>query len=45
MNLDTVARHAGLGTTANLRQKVRRHTGLSPSEYRNRFGPLAPPRR
>ncbi len=38
MNFDTVARRAGLGTTANLREKVRRHTGLSPSQYQSRFG-------
>jgi transcriptional regulator GlxA family with amidase domain len=37
MTFETVARRTGLGTTANLREKVRRQTGLSPSEYRSRF--------
>jgi len=37
--LDVVARSAGLGTTANLRAVMRRGTGLSPSDYRRRFGP------
>lgn len=37
--LDVVARACGLGTAAHLRTLVRRETGLSPSAYRNRFGP------
>jgi AraC family transcriptional activator FtrA len=36
--LDVVARTSGLGTTANLRAQLRRHTGLNPSVYRSRFG-------
>jgi AraC family transcriptional activator FtrA len=39
--LDRVAEASGLGTTANLRAQLRRHTGLSPSAYRRRFGPAA----
>jgi hypothetical protein len=35
---DVVARASGLGTAANLRTMLRRHTGLSPSAYRRRFG-------
>ncbi|MFC4855354.1 helix-turn-helix domain-containing protein [Actinophytocola glycyrrhizae] len=38
--LDRVASASGLGTAANLRAQLRRHTGLSPSAYRRRFGPL-----
>lgn len=37
--LDVVAERSGLGTAANLRARVRRETGLSPSAYRRRFGP------
>ncbi|MGH3738807.1 MAG: GlxA family transcriptional regulator [Micromonosporaceae bacterium] len=37
--LDMVARHSGLGTAAHLRAIMRRHTGLTPSGYRQRFGP------
>ncbi|MFJ9415337.1 helix-turn-helix domain-containing protein [Streptomyces sp. NPDC101227] len=37
--LDEVARRSGLGTAANLRARLRRETGLSPSAYRRRFGP------
>jgi AraC family transcriptional activator FtrA len=37
--LDRVAAVSGLGTAANLRAQLRRHTGLSPSAYRRRFGP------
>lgn len=37
--LDRIAARTGLGTGANLRSQLRRHTGLSPSEYRKRFGP------
>ena len=35
--LDLVAHRSGLGTTANLRAQMHRHTGLSPSAYRTRF--------
>ncbi|NEA62754.1 helix-turn-helix domain-containing protein [Streptomyces sp. SID12488] len=38
--LDVVAARSGLGTAANLRSRLRRETGLSPSAYRRRFGPL-----
>ncbi|MER6534746.1 GlxA family transcriptional regulator [Streptomyces sp. 900105755] len=38
--LDVVAARSGLGTTANLRARLRRGTGLSPSDYRRRFGPV-----
>ncbi len=37
--LEAVARHTGLGTAANLRALMRRKTGLTPVEYRRRFGP------
>jgi len=37
--LDVVAALSGLGTAANLRARLRRETGLSPSAYRRRFGP------
>lgn len=36
--LDVVAARSGLGTAANLRNRLRRETGLSPSAYRRRFG-------
>ncbi|WTO36214.1 helix-turn-helix domain-containing protein [Streptomyces achromogenes] len=36
--LDVVAARSGLGTAANLRARLRRETGLSPSAYRKRFG-------
>ncbi|MDQ0934151.1 helix-turn-helix domain-containing protein [Streptomyces turgidiscabies] len=36
--LDVVAARSGLGTAANLRSRLRRETGLSPSAYRRRFG-------
>jgi AraC family transcriptional activator FtrA len=36
--LDTVARRSGLGTATNLRALLRRETGLTPTEYRRRFG-------
>ena len=39
--LDVVAARSGLGTAANLRARVLRETGLSPSAYRRRFGPAA----
>jgi AraC family transcriptional regulator, transcriptional activator FtrA len=35
--LDRIAVLSGLGTSANLRELVRRHTGLSPSAYRRQF--------
>lgn len=37
--LDVVAARSGLGTAANLRTRLRRETGLNPSDYRRRFGP------
>jgi AraC family transcriptional activator FtrA len=37
LRLDRVAAASGLGTAANLRAQLRRHTGLSPSAYRRRF--------
>ncbi|MBA2945308.1 helix-turn-helix domain-containing protein [Streptomyces himalayensis] len=40
VRLDVVAQRSGLGTTANLRARLRRETGLSPSAYRRRFGPV-----
>ncbi|MGK5681491.1 GlxA family transcriptional regulator [Actinoplanes sp. URMC 104] len=45
--LDVVARRSGLGTATNLRTLLRRETGLTPTEYRRRFGrgPAAPPGR
>lgn len=39
-NLDLVASLSGLGTGANLRTRMRQQTGLSPSAYRRRFGPV-----
>ncbi|MFC1415633.1 GlxA family transcriptional regulator [Streptacidiphilus cavernicola] len=39
--LAVVARQSGLGTAANLRAVMRRGTGLSPLDYRRRFGPAA----
>ncbi|MFI5609101.1 helix-turn-helix domain-containing protein [Amycolatopsis sp. NPDC051903] len=41
LRLDRVATDSGFGTAANLRAQLRKHTGLSPSEYRRRFGPAA----
>ncbi|HEY3710814.1 MAG TPA: helix-turn-helix domain-containing protein [Amycolatopsis sp.] len=41
LRLDHIASASGFGTAANLRAQLRRHTGLSPSEYRRRFGPAA----
>ncbi|MEU8928540.1 helix-turn-helix domain-containing protein [Streptomyces sp. NPDC048409] len=38
--LDVVAARSGLGTAANLRARLRRETGLSPTDYRRRFGPV-----
>ena len=40
--VELIARSSGLGTSANLRVHLRRETGLTPSQYRQRFGPLAP---
>lgn len=37
LGLEEVARRSGLGTGANLRAQLRRHTGLGPAEYRARF--------
>jgi transcriptional regulator GlxA family with amidase domain len=43
-SFETVARSSGLGTPANLRTLMRRETGLTPTDYRRRFGPgLLPP--
>ncbi|GAA2571855.1 helix-turn-helix domain-containing protein [Winogradskya consettensis] len=41
--LDVVARRSGLGTATNLRSLMRKETGLTPTQYRLRFGtnPLA----
>ena len=36
--MDLVAHGSGLGTPANLRAQLRRRTGLSPAQYRARFG-------
>lgn len=36
-SMDLVAQRSGLGTAANLRAQLHRHTGLSPSAYRARF--------
>ncbi|KIH99282.1 AraC family transcriptional regulator [Streptomonospora alba] len=43
VRLEAVARASGLGTAANLRTRMRRRTGLSPTAYRRRFGPAAHP--
>ncbi|WP_284745767.1 helix-turn-helix domain-containing protein [Amycolatopsis sp. RTGN1] len=40
LRVDRVAEASGFGTAANLRLQLRRHTGLSPSAYRRRFGPV-----
>ncbi|UCM91467.1 GlxA family transcriptional regulator [Streptomyces marincola] len=37
--LDRVAAASGFGTAAGLRTWMRRHTGLTPTAYRRRFGP------
>ncbi|MEU8522789.1 helix-turn-helix domain-containing protein [Streptomyces sp. NBC_01216] len=39
VRLDVVARASGIGTAAHLRVLMRRVTGLTPSDYRRRFGP------
>jgi AraC family transcriptional activator FtrA len=36
---EVVARSSGLGTASNLRAQLRRHTGLTPTAYRERFAP------
>jgi AraC family transcriptional activator FtrA len=36
--LEVIARRSGLGTATNLRTLLRRETGLTPTEYRSRFG-------
>lgn len=36
--VEAVAHRSGLGTAANLRALIRRETGLTPTEYRRRFG-------
>ncbi|WP_216216657.1 GlxA family transcriptional regulator [Amycolatopsis aidingensis] len=38
LQLDRIAGASGFGSTANLRAQLRRHTGLSPADYRKRFG-------
>ncbi|WP_306332130.1 helix-turn-helix domain-containing protein [Streptomyces sp. KL109B] len=40
--IDVVAARSGLGSAANLRARLKRATGLSPSAYRKRFGDRAP---
>ena len=35
--LESVARHSGLGSGANMRALFKRHVGVSPAEYRRRF--------
>ncbi|PZF63074.1 AraC family transcriptional regulator [Curtobacterium sp. MCBD17_013] len=42
--LDLVAQRSGLGTTANLRVLIRRHTGSTPSTVRARFRAAVPAR-
>ncbi|GAA3398672.1 GlxA family transcriptional regulator [Cryptosporangium minutisporangium] len=42
VQIDMVARRAGIGTAANLRSLLRRETGLTPTEYRRRFAPPVP---
>ncbi|GAA4774894.1 helix-turn-helix domain-containing protein [Streptomyces sanyensis] len=37
--VEAVARRSGFGSAARLRVLMRRETGLSPSDYRRRFGP------
>ncbi|MCQ4210049.1 helix-turn-helix domain-containing protein [Streptomyces longispororuber] len=41
--LDVVAHRSGLGSAANLRARLKRETGLSPSAYRRRFGTAVAP--
>ncbi|MFJ7158698.1 GlxA family transcriptional regulator [Streptomyces sp. NPDC101118] len=42
---EVVARSSGLGSATNLRTLMRRATGLTPSAYRDRFGPGRAPAR
>ncbi|MGQ4512933.1 helix-turn-helix domain-containing protein [Streptomyces sp. DW26H14] len=37
--MEVVARLSGLGTASNLRTRLHRATGLTPTRYRERFGP------
>jgi hypothetical protein len=39
-----VAHRSGLGTSANLRNRIKEHTGLSPSAYAQRFATGLPGR-
>ncbi|WP_319456513.1 MULTISPECIES: GlxA family transcriptional regulator [unclassified Mycobacterium] len=39
LSMDAVAQRSGLGTAANLRAQMRRHMGVTPTAYRQRFGP------
>ncbi|QUF05181.1 helix-turn-helix domain-containing protein [Actinosynnema pretiosum subsp. pretiosum] len=39
--LEVVAAASGLGTTSNLRERVRRQTGVTPDAYRRRFTTVA----
>lgn len=41
--LERVARASGLGSAANLRTQIQRRTGLTPTDYRRRFGASRPP--
>lgn len=41
LSMDTVAQRSGLGTAANLRAQMRRHVGVTPTAYRQRFGPAS----
>ncbi|GAB2931350.1 helix-turn-helix domain-containing protein [Micromonospora polyrhachis] len=41
VRVEVIARDSGIGTAANLRTLLRRETGLTPSQYRHRFGPAA----
>ncbi|SES42301.1 helix-turn-helix domain-containing protein [Actinokineospora terrae] len=42
--LDHIAQASGFGTATNLRTQLRRHTGLTPTAYRRRFGTPTGPR-
>jgi AraC family transcriptional activator FtrA len=41
LRLDAVARSSGLGSAANLRARLQRHTGLTPTRYREHFAARA----
>lgn len=43
LQIERVAAASGLGSGANLRVQFRRHTGLTPTAYRRRFGPARQP--